>query len=47
MMNSKNKIATAKKIVSKISVPSQNKIENSHTLFNLQIGKIILKLRRE
>jgi hypothetical protein len=49
MMNltTKNKIATVKKIVSKVSIPEKNKVENSKSLFNLQIGKIILQIKKE
>ena len=47
MKNSKNKIATVKKIASKISIPEKNKIEKSNPILNLQIGKIILQIRKE
>jgi hypothetical protein len=46
-MKMNKKIATAKKIVSKVSIPSKNKIENSQPIFNFQIGKIILQIRKE
>lgn len=44
---SKNKIAIAKKVISKISIPEKNKIENAKTIFNFQIGKVILQIKKE
>jgi hypothetical protein len=46
-LTTKNKIATVKKVVNKISIPEKNTIENSKSLFNLQIGKIILQIKKE
>lgn len=46
-LTTKNKIATAKKIVSKISIPEKNKIEIAKSILNLQIGKIILQIKKE
>lgn len=46
-MTSKNKIAIAKNVISKISIPEKNKIENAKPIFNFQIGKIIFQLKKE
>lgn len=46
-MTSKNKIAIAKNVISKISIPEKNKIENAKSIFNFQIGKIIFQLKKE
>lgn len=46
-MTTKNKIAIAKNVISKISIPEKNKIENAKTILNFQIGKIILQIKKE
>lgn len=43
-MTSKNKIVNVAK---KISIPEKNKIENAKSILNLQIGKIILQIKKE
>lgn len=43
----KNKIAIAKNVISKISIPEKNKIENAKPILNFQIGKIILQIKKE
>jgi hypothetical protein len=47
MKMNKNKIAKIKNVASKISFPEKNKIENAKSILNLQIGKIILQIKRE
>lgn len=46
-MTTKNKIAIAKNVINKISIPEKNKIENAKSIFNFQIGKIILQIKKE
>lgn len=46
-MTSKNKMQIAKNVISKISIPEKNKIENAKSIFNFQIGKIIFQLKKE
>lgn len=43
----KNKIVKLKNVASKISIPEKNKIENANQILNLQIGKIILQIKKE
>lgn len=42
-MTSKNKIVKAAK---HISIPTHDKANKAHTLFNLQIGKVILQVKK-
>lgn len=43
----KNKIALAKKIISKVSIPEIKKVDNAKNIFNFQIGKIIIQIKKE
>lgn len=43
-LTTKNKIATLAK---KVSIPEKNKIETAKSILNLQIGKIILQIKKE
>ena len=46
-MKTTNKIVIAKKLISKVSIPEKNKIENAKSIFNFQIGKIIIEVKKE
>ena len=43
-LTTKNKIVTLAK---KVSIPEKNKIEIAKPILNLQIGKIILQIKKE
>lgn len=53
-MSKRNKIAIAKsvaknarRVVSKVSIPSSASVEQSRSMFSFQIGGVIVQLKRE